>query len=113
MINRPVLLPTNRDVRPKVDPRWPIAFASIALIFIVLTAVFALVGWPRLRSVSLHYDLVELRAEVEQLRQQERRIEAEVELLRAPQEMAPKAEALGLIHPPTQALCTPSEAIPR
>lgn len=99
MINGPILLPTNRDVRPKVDPRWPMAFASLALISVLLAATLALVGWPRLRSVSLHYDLVTLREEVEGLRRQERLVETELETLRAPQAIAHQAEELGLVYP--------------
>jgi cell division protein FtsB len=109
MMNRPILLPTNRDVQANADPRWPVAFASIVLISMVLVAVLALVGWPRLRSISLHYDLLSLRAEVEELRLNEHAIEAEVELLRAPQSIAPQAAEMGLVHPSPEIVDTLSE----
>jgi hypothetical protein len=77
------------------------AFALLALTALLFVAALALVGWPRLRGVSLHYELVRARAEVERLRYRERQLAVQVERLRAPGFLAAEATEIGLAPPAT------------
>lgn len=99
MIDRPIPLPRNRHIKARPDRRWPVAFALLALTSLLFVAALALVGWPRLRGISLHYELVRVRAEVESLRYRERQLAVEVEKLRAPSHLAARAAELGLAPP--------------
>ena len=112
MIERPIPLPTNRHIRAQPDRRWPLAFAMLALSSLLLVAALALVGWPRLRGISLHYELVRVRAEVEALRYRERQLEVEVERLRSPCSLSERAAELGLAPPAPAVLATAVEAAP-
>jgi hypothetical protein len=76
-----------------------LAFALLALLSVSLGLTLALVGWPRLQSVSLHYDLVRLRDDVEGLQHQSLDLESRLEALRAPQSLAVQAEKIGLAPP--------------
>lgn len=78
------------------DRKWPLAFSLLGLLSLALGLTLGLIGWPRLQSVSLHYDLVRLRTEVESLQIQARDLEAQMEQLRAPQTLGRQATALGL-----------------
>lgn len=92
----PVAGPSNRFLTPQRDRRWPqVLSAVLALSGVVLTALF-LVGWPRLRSTSIHYDLIQLRSEVEMLERREHSLRVELELERNPVHVGDKAERLGL-----------------
>ena len=62
---------------------------------IVLTALF-LVGWPRLRSTTIHYELIRLRSEVEMLQRREHALRVELEQERNPVTLGKRAEHLGL-----------------
>ncbi len=96
MIQRPIPLPTNRHITAQRDRKWPLAFSLLGLLSLALGLTLGLIGWPRLQSVSLHYDLVRLRTEVESLQIQARDLEAQMERLRAPQTLGRQATALGL-----------------
>ncbi len=112
MTGRPIPLPTNRHIKAQPDRRWPVAFALLATASLLLVAALALVGWPRLQGISLHYELVRVRAEVENLRYRERQLEVEVERLRAPGHLADRATELGLAPPLSSVVTTASEASP-
>lgn len=98
-MQRPIPLPTNRHIRAQRDRQWPLAFALLALLSTTLTLALALIGWPRLQSISIHYDLVELRVEVETLEYRARDLEAHLHALRAPDVLAEQAARSGLVPP--------------
>lgn len=98
-MQRPIPLPTNRHIRAQRDRQWPLAFALLALLSATLTLALALIGWPRLQSISIHYDLVELRGEVEILEYRALDLEAHLHALRAPEVLAEQAERSGLVPP--------------
>lgn len=112
MIERPIPLPTNRHIRALPDRRWPVAFALLAMVSLLFVAALAVVGWPRLRGISLHYELVRARAEVETLRYRERQLAVAVEKLRAPKNLADRATDLGLAPPPASSVVTAVEVGP-
>jgi len=99
VIERPIPLPTNRHITALRDRKWPMAFAMLGLLSLALVLTLALIGWPRLQSVSIHYDLVQLRADVEYLEYQARDLEAQMEQLRAPEALGLQASLLGLAPP--------------
>ena len=99
MIERPIPLPTNRHITALRDRKWPMAFAMLGLLSLALGLTLALIGWPRLQSISIHYDLVQLRADVEYLGYQARDLEAQMEQLRAPEALVLRASTLGLAPP--------------
>ena len=99
MIQRPIPLPTNRHITAQRDRKWPLAFALLGLLSLALGLTLGLIGWPRLQSVSLHYDLVRLRSDVESLQYQARDLEAHMEQLRAPHSLSLQATTLGLAPP--------------
>lgn len=111
MIQRPIPLPTNRHITAQRDRKWPLAFALLALLSMVLVLTLGLIGWPRLQSVSLHYDLVRLRTEVENLQYQAQDLEADMERLRAPETLSRKAVALGLTQPEPSMIISEDEGL--
>jgi hypothetical protein len=66
---------------------------------VVVLGVLGLVGWPRLKITSIHYDLLRLRAEVGELEIRERALRLELEVQRSPLALAARAAGLGLIPP--------------
>ncbi len=99
MNQRPILLPTNRHITAQRDRKWPLAFALLGLFSLALALTLAMIGWPRLQSVSIHYDLVRLRSDVEILEHQARDLEARMHELRAPESLTLEAGRLGLVPP--------------
>lgn len=98
----PIATPSNRFLVRQRDRRWPHVFSVVVLMSAVaLTALF-LVGWPRLRSTTIHYDLIKLRSEVSELDRRERELQLELELVRNPAALAEGARRAGLA-PPTPA----------
>ena len=95
----PVVGPSNRFLVPQRDRRWPHVLSTFLLISVLVLGVLALVGWPRLRITSVHYELIRLRAEVAELELCERALRVELERQRSPQELAIRAAALGLVAP--------------
>ena len=63
----PVIGPSNRFLIPQRDRHWPQVLSALIGMSVLVVATLALVGWPRLRSTSIHYELIRLRAEVEEL----------------------------------------------
>lgn len=109
MVERPISLPTNRHITAQRDRKWPLAFALLGLFSLALGLTLALIGWPRLQSVSVHYDLVRLRTDVESLQHQARSLEARMERLRAPEALALEASRLGLTPPGPSAITADDE----
>lgn len=95
-----IALPTNRYLVHQRDRRWPRVLSSVLLLAAVVLGILLLVGWPRLRSTSLHYDLIVLRAEVLELEQRQRNLALLVECERSPLTLTERARELGLVPPP-------------
>ena len=100
MIELPIAAPSNRFLVRQRDRRWLRVLSSALLVAAVVLAVLLLVGWPRLRSTSVNYDLLRLRAEVVALEQRERALSVELECERSPLALAARASQLGLQPPP-------------
>jgi hypothetical protein len=71
------------------------------------------VGWPRLENTSIHYDLIQLRADVEELERRERTLRLELELFRNPTELAAEARAAGLVPPTSLDVVSAAQGGPR
>jgi len=95
----PIFPPPNSTLVLRRDHRWPTAFALLALLAMILAASFALVGWPRLESMSRRYAISRLHAQVESLRREERALAVELDSWRSPSTLSVKAKALGLVPP--------------
>ena len=95
----PVIGPSNRFLVPQRDHRWPHVFTAFLLVALLVVGALGLVGWPRLKITSIHYDLIRLRAEVEQLRSRERALRLDLEFRRSPRALAARAAELGLVPP--------------
>lgn len=93
----PVVGPSNRFLVPQRDRRWPHVLSTFLLLAVLVVGVLGLVGWPRLKITSIHYDLIRLRAEVDQLESRERVLRLELEYLRSPRVLAERALGLGLV----------------
>ena len=107
-MTRPVVLrPTGRAVVWQPDRQWPRVLAAVLLLGAVILALLLLVGWPRLQTIAVHYDVMRLRREVERLRRTERSLAVALERERNPAALARRARALGLVPPPPEAVRTP------
>jgi hypothetical protein len=93
----PVIGPSNRFLIPQRDRRWPQVLSALIAVSALVVLALALVGWPRLKSTSIHYELIRLRAEVEELERRERALRLELERERSPERLAARARALGLV----------------
>lgn len=93
----PIVGPSNRFLVPQRDRRWPHVLSTFLLIATLVVSALGLVGWPRLRSTSIHYDLIRLRSEVELLQARERSLSLELEWQRSPRALAERALELGLV----------------
>jgi hypothetical protein len=93
----PVIGPSNRFLIPQRDRHWPQVLSALIGVSALVVLALALVGWPRLKSTSIHYELIRLRAEVEQLEQRERSLKLELEHERSPERLAERARALGMV----------------
>ncbi len=106
----PIASPSNRFLVPQRDRRWPHVFTVVVFMSaVVLTALF-LVGWPRLRSTTIHYDLIKLRSEVGELERRESALALELELIRSPASLAERARRAGLVPPGPADLMTASQS---
>ena len=70
--------------------------ASLMVAGVVVLAL-GLVGWPRLKSTAIHYELIRLRADVGELEQHERELRLELERERSPERLAIRARELGMV----------------
>ena len=93
----PVIGPTNRFLIPQRDRHWPQVLSALIGVAALVVLALALVGWPRLKSTSIHYELIRLRAQVAELEQQERNLRLELEHERSPERLAARARALGMV----------------
>ena len=92
----PVTGPSNRFLTPQRDRRWPHVLSGVLLVAGIVLAALFLVGWPRLRSTTIHYELIRLRSEVETLERREHDLRVELEQERNPVSVGERAERLGL-----------------
>lgn len=95
----PIVGPSNRFLVPQRDRRWPHVLSSFLLLAVLVVGVLGVVGWPRLKITSIHYDLIRLRAEVDELESLERARRLELEYRRSPSVLALRATELGLVPP--------------
>jgi hypothetical protein len=100
----PIATPTNRFLIRERDRHWPRVLTTVLVVASVLFLVLFLVGWPRLKATSIHYELIQLRSEVDGLENTANRLRLELERERSPQALAERAEALGLVVPPPSAV---------
>jgi len=99
-MDRRVAAPTNRYLVRQRDRYWPRVLSSVLGAAGVLFLALFLVGWPRLHSTTIHYDLIRLRAEVAELERREHAVRLELEVERSPARLAQRAEQLGLVPAP-------------
>ena len=93
----PVIGPTNRFLIPQRDRHWPQVLSALIGVSVMVVLALALVGWPRLKSTSIHYELIRLRAQVAELEQRERNLRLELEHERSPERLAARARELGMV----------------
>jgi len=96
-VNLPVSGPSNRFLLPQRDRRWLHVLGALLMVAGVVVLALGLVGWPRLKSTAIHYELIRLRAEVGELEQHERRLRLELERERSPERLAVRARELGMV----------------
>jgi len=96
-MNLPSVGPSNRFFVAQRDHRWPHVLTALLAVSALVVFALGLVGWPRLKSTSIHYELIRLRAQVRELEQRERVLRLELESERSPQRLAQRARALGLV----------------
>jgi len=96
-MNLPGLSSSNRFFIPQRDHRWPHVLTALLAVSVLVVVALGLVGWPRLKSTSIHYELIRLRAQVRELEQRERDLTLELESERSPQRLAERAGRLGLV----------------
>ena len=100
----PITRPSNRFLVRDRDHRWPRVLTTAILLGAGLVVTLFLVGWPRLRATSIHYDLLQTREEVQRLEAVERSLRLELERERNPDRLAHRALELGLEPPPMEAI---------
>ena len=93
----PVIGPSNRFLIPQRDRNWPQVLSGLIGVSVMVVVALALVGWPRLKSTSIHYELIRLRAQVAALEQRERNLRLELEHERSPERLAARAHELGMV----------------
>lgn len=105
-----VTTPSNRFLVPQRDRRWPQVLSIALLMSAVVLVALILIGWPRLQSTSIHYDLIQLRAEVRELERRESELKLELEAERNPAALAERAHGAGLA-PPSPAEMTADRSV--
>lgn len=95
----PIAPPSNRFLVAQRDRRWPRVLSTALAVSLLAVTVLLLVGWPRLESMSVHYDLLRLRTEVDRLEARHRALGLSLERARSPRSLAERAAALGLVVP--------------
>ena len=96
-MNLPGVKPSNRFLIPQRDRRWPHVLTALLGMSAMVVLALGLVGWPRLKSTSIHYELIGLREDVLELERRQRALELELELERSPERLAERAADLGLV----------------
>jgi hypothetical protein len=106
--------PSNRFLIPQRDRRWPQVLSLLLVVSGFVVLALGLVGWPRLRSTSIHYELIRLREQVSELEQRERLLILELEAERSPERLARRARDLGLVPAAPAGLpAPPATEVPR
>ena len=105
----PVIGPSNRFLIPQRDRHWPQVLSALIVVSAMVVLALALVGWPRLKSTSIHYELIRLRAQVEELEQRQRSLRLELEHERSPERLAGRARAIGMV--PAAPAGLPAQAV--
>lgn len=103
-VDLPVAVPSNRFLTPQRDRRWPHVLSVVLLVSGVVLTALILVGWPRLKSTSIYYDVNRLRAEVAELQRRQHALQVELERERNPVRLGERARRLGLTPPAAGAL---------
>lgn len=111
----PIAVPSNDWLVQQPDRQWPRVLRALLGAGVLILLALGLVGWPRLKSTTLSYDILRLRQEVRELERVERRLALELELERSPTRLAERAAALGLAPPAltatTAELPAPTEGV--
>jgi hypothetical protein len=89
--------PSNRFLIPQRDRRWSQALILLLAVSALVVLALGLVGWPRLRSTSIHYELIRLRAQVAELEQRQRSLMLVLERERSPEHLSARARAIGMV----------------
>jgi len=108
-VELPVASPSNRFLVPQRDRRWPHVLSVVLFMSAVVLVALFLVGWPRLENTSIHYELIQLRAEVVELERRERELSLELEVVRNPARLAEYAHQAGLVPPTSSDLVTEAD----
>ena len=95
----PIAPPSNRFLVRRRDRSWYYAFTGALVISTAVVIVLFLVGWPRLKTTAIYYELTEIRENLDRLREQETALRIQLERQRAPTTLAARATELGLIPP--------------
>lgn len=95
----PIAVPRNDWLELQPDRHWLRALRAVLGAAGAILLVLGLVGWPRLKSTALSYDLLRLRHEVRDLERIEARLAVELEIQRSPVRLAEQATDLGLQPP--------------
>ena len=113
-MSRPaVYRPTPGPVIWQGDRQWPRVLAASLAVGAVVAGLLLAVGWPRLQTIAVHYDLVRLRVEVAALERQERVLSVQLERRRNPAALGRAARALGLGPPSPEQIHVPGEEVAR
>ncbi len=113
-VSRPaVYRPTPGPVIWQGDRQWPRVLAASLAVGAVVAGLLLAVGWPRLQTIAVHYDLVRLRVEVAALERQERVLSVQLERRRNPAALGRAARALGLGPPSPEQIRVPGEEVAR
>ena len=94
----PIAGPSNRYLVPERDRRWPRVLTTVLLAATTLFVALLLVGWPRLRSTSVHYEVTRLRAELHELEQHEQMLALELERSRNPAWLAEQPARMFFVY---------------
>ncbi|HHQ47741.1 MAG TPA: hypothetical protein ENK19_02530 [Acidobacteria bacterium] len=91
--------PSNRFLVRQRDRSWTRVLALTLLAALAVGGILALVGWPPLEVTAIHYDLLRLRVQVDELERERRALEVELQTERAPGNLARRARRMGLVPP--------------
>ena len=106
-VELPIVGPSNRFLTPQRDRRWLGVLAVLLAVATVVILVLFLIGWPRLKSTSIHYELIGLRAQVQDLERRERALRLELEQQRSPMRLRQEGHRMGLAPPSADSVATP------
>ena len=101
--------PSNRFLIPQRDRRWSQALILLLSVSAIVVLALGLVGWPRLRSTSIHYELIRLRAQVAELEQSQRSLMLVLERERSPEHLSARARAIGMVPAAPAGLPAPAD----